>query len=340
MKIVEKFNDSSIMDSLKEHSPLIFTVIGVAGIGAGAFLTWKAARKHDQTINDIKNNIQEVKDQKPREASGKDGKVISYDESEGVTIKDYRKNLTIAYAKAGLTMAKLYGPALMVDILSLGLILNSYKTLSTNCTAALADATMANNMLSKYRKRVIDTLGEEADKEFRLGIKEKVIETPVTDENGEVKTDKNGNIKMKKEKVEVLDYDLDPSATYAMIFSRETSKNFEYDRELGRGDDTYNEMFLRRIEDVFNNKLHTKDGNHVWLSEICDEIGFEVENESWRYAGWYFDRKHPIGDNKIDLRIQPIYTKDGINTGAFLIDPNVDGNIMKYVFRNDRNRNA
>lgn len=340
MKVVDKINDSAFVNTMKEYSPLIFTVVGVAGIGAGAFLTWKAARKHDETIEEIKNDIRAVREQKPQEILGESGKVISYDETNGVSIKEYRKNLAIAYAKAGLTVTKLYGPALMVDILSVGLILNSYKTLSTNCAAALADATMANNMLSKYRKRVIDTLGEEADKEFRLGIKEKVIETPVTDENGEVKTDKNGNIKMKKEKVEVLDYDLDPSATYAMIFSRETSKNFEYDRELGRGDDEYNQMFLRRIECMFNDKLHTKDGNHVWLSEICDEIGFEIENESWRYAGWYFDRKHPIGDNNIDLRIQPIYTKDGANTGAFLIDPNVDGNIMKYVFHNDRKRNA
>ncbi|MFR7639439.1 DUF6353 family protein [uncultured Allobaculum sp.] len=81
------------------------------------------------------------------------------------------------------------------------------------------------------------------------------------------------------------------------------------------------EQWLKVKTSVLNNKLH-RDG-FLFLNTVYRELGFD-ETKAGQVVGWIDNKKDGGKDCYVDLR--PTEFGDG-----FLIDPNVDGEIIENV---------
>lgn len=307
-KVVMKTNNAA---------PTIAFCAGAVGSVASLYLMWRAARKHDDVICDAQDLIEEVHDKKPVEGE---------ENEEALPINQYRTELVKAYIKAGFKIGKLYAPVAIVEVGSIALMSLGYGGLSKRYTGTLAALTLVEHEYSAYRKRVIDALGEDADREFRFGLKKKEFEVPVLDENGNQKLDKNGKPKTKKVVKCTLNEDdelrLEGYSMYARIFDKEHCKQFD-----GGPDDMatsyYNRTFLIKAQEYFNMLLKFK--GTIFLNEVYDYLGYE-RTQAGQEVGWHYDPDYPTGDNKIEF-IPIEYYSEKYQAESIILDFNVDGEV-------------
>lgn len=331
--------DSGFVQSLQHSAPIIGTVAGIACIIGGSVLLWKASRKHDKVMKEIREDLDDIHAKKPELPEEGEDEPIEVEEDQ-YTMKDYRKDISTAYLRAAWKLTKLYGPAVAAEFLGILLVGGSFKETNDRYVASAASCAFVTKGFEAYRKNVRGTLGEEADREFYYGIKEKTMDVPVTDEEGKQKFDKEGNPKTRKEKVNVLEGKFNNDICYARMFGKDTSTQFEWDSETGRGNTVYNLKYINDICEKYN-KILQLDG-HVWLSDVYEDLGFEAnDDEEWiRYVGWTHRRHNEIGDNKIIFTTTPVYANDGSRILDYiLIDFNCDGDIRSFVFPKSKRLN-
>ena len=229
--------------------------------------------------------------------------------SEDALKKDQVK-LTI---KQVAKIVKLYAPSVIMEVTSIGVIFASNDIMrKRNASMAAAYATL-NSMYKRYRQNVIESYGEEVDKDMRFGVKhEKVTEI-----------DEDGN----KVKVDARIVDLDNTALAISDYSRFFQMGCKgFDASSGR----YNLLYLKGIQAMFNNKL-IADG-YVMLNDVYRELGFDTIPEGWS-IGWVYDEANPIGDNYIDFGLYEARNKNqrAVNDWepVILMDFNVDGNLYE-----------
>lgn len=300
-------------------APTIAFCVGAVGSVASLYLMWRTARKHDDVICDAQDLIEEVHDKKPVEGE---------ENEEALTITQYRAELVKAYIKAGFKIGKLYAPVAIVEAGSLALMSLGYGGLSKRYTGTLAALTLVEHEYSAYRKRVIDSLGEDADREFRFGLKKKEFEVPVLDENGNQKLDKNGKPKTKKIIEQVLENedDIEGYSMYARIFDKEHSKQFDGDYD-DMATSYYNRAFLFKAQEYFNMLL--KYRGTIFLNEVYRYLGYE-ETQAGQEVGWHYDPDHPTGDNKIEFVPIEFYSEK-YQTKSAILDFNVDGPVRAFL---------
>lgn len=287
------------------HSPEILVVAGVAGVVASAVIACKATTKLNDILEQTKNDVDKI-----HECVGRT------DLAEPYTEDDSKKDLTIVYVQTGVKLVKLYAPAVILGALSIASIVGSHYILKKRNVALAAAYATVDKGFKEYRKRVIEKIGDEAEKELRYGIKAKTIEETVTDEDGrEIKVEKN-----------VTETNLMPSP-YARIFD-ELNPNWERDSE-------YNLMYIRSVESNFNDKL--KSCGYVFLNEVYDALGFP-KTKTGQIVGWVYDPDNPEhdGDNYIDFGLYNLgrqKANDFVNGYEYsvILDFNVDGNIMNKI---------
>ena len=320
---------SNAVTNFERVKPGLGIIVGVIGIGVSTWLTWRAGRKHDELVEEIKNDIEEVHNDRPVEVVDADtGEPVNAVGPSGLTMKEYRKKLYKCYGKCIWKGAKLYGPPFLLWLASTGLILGGFHEEHNRFTGASATAAIAVNGLNNYRKNVIDVLGKEADEEFRFGIKDKKVEVPDLNKNGEQKLDKDGNPKTKVEHRRVMERDISEYSEYARIFDRYHSTEFEYDKKTGVANDAYNRKFLLDLEDYFNRMLRYRANHTVFLNEVYDALGYEL-TEAGQYVGWHYDKDCPEGDNRIEFTPIDIFDRNGME--SIILDFNVDGSVIKYL---------
>ncbi len=285
--------------TVKKHSPEILMVAGVIGTVAGAVMACKETLELENVLDECKQEKMELEEQY----------AMCEQYSEDALKKDQVK-LTI---KQAAKIVKLYAPSVIMEVTSIGVIFASNDIMrKRNASMAAAYATL-NSMYKRYRQNVIESYGEEVDKDMRFGVKhEKVTEI-----------DEDGN----KVKIDARIVDLDNTALAISDYSRFFQTGCKgFDASSGR----YNLLYLKGIQAMFNNKL-IADG-YVMLNDVYRELGFDTIPEGWS-IGWVYDEANPIGDNYIDFGLYEARNKNqrAVNDWepVILMDFNVDGNLYE-----------
>lgn len=285
--------------TVRKHSPEILMVAGVIGTVAGAVMACKETLELEDVLDECKQEKMELEEQY----------AMCEKYSEDALKKDQVK-LTIKHVAK---IVKLYAPSVIMEATSIGVIFASNDIMrKRNASMAAAYATL-NSMYKRYRQNVIESYGEEVDKDMRFGVKhEKVTEI-----------DEDGN----KVKIDARIVDLDNTALAISDYSRFFQMGCKgFDASSGR----YNLLYLKGIQAMFNNKL-IADG-YVMLNDIYRELGFDTIPEGWS-IGWVYDEANPIGDNYIDFGLYEARNKNqrAVNDWepVILMDFNVDGNLYE-----------
>lgn len=285
--------------TVRKHSPEILMVAGVIGTVAGAVMACKETLELEDVLDECKQEKMDLEEQY----------AMCEQYSEDALKKDQVK-LTI---KQVAKIVKLYAPSVIMEVTSIGVIFASNDIMrKRNASMAAAYATL-NSMYKRYRQNVIESYGEEVDKDMRFGVKhEKVTEI-----------DEDGN----KVKIDARIVDLDNTALAISDYSRFFQSGCKgFDASSGR----YNLLYLKGIQAMFNNKL-IADG-YVMLNDVYRELGFDTIPEGWS-IGWVYDESNPIGDNYIDFGLYEARNKNqrAVNDWepVILMDFNVDGNLYE-----------
>ena len=295
---------NKISFAMKKHSPEILVVAGVIGAVASAVLACRATTKISEILNDTKETVDAIHEAIDAKNAGED---IEYTE------EDKKKDLMITYVHTGVSLAKLYAPAVILGTLSITSILASNNIMRKRNVALAAAYATIDKGYKEYRGRVVERFGENVDKELRYGMKAKEVEEKVVDEKGKEKT--------VKKSVDVVE----PTAIsdYAQIF-RSNNPYWEDTPD-------YTEMFLRARQNWANDKLRAN--GHLTLNEVYTMLGFE-ETKAGMVVGWIYDPKNPVGDNYVDFGIHQVFIDDEKTNDvelAYALDFNVDGNIYEKM---------
>ena len=292
---------------ISKTSPEIFIGIGIGCMVASTIFACKATVKADSVIKDKNETLAKVK--AARNA------VLNEDEDykdftkEVYSDEDYRKDLFIVYSTAARGFIKLYWPAIVTGGLGVASILWGHNILSSRNVALAAAYETVKNGYSEYRKRVVDELGEDADKRFRYGVQKKDIEIEEEKEDGTVKT-------KTKKNADVLE-------GYS-----QNAKFFDSSSPYWEKSSEHNLYFLRERQQYANQLLQTR--GHLFLNEVFDMLGIPRTKQGavdlWRY-------KCKDGTTGfVDFGIYELYreaARDFVNgyENVILLDFNTNGTI-------------
>lgn len=165
LKVISK----SVCISMRKHSPEILTGIGIAGMVSTTVMAVRATPKALMLIEEEKRR-QNADIRETAKANG-ETEIVHIDKLSHVdTIK---------------TTWKCYIPAVITGTLSAACLIGA-SSVNLRRNAALATAyTLSESALKDYRDKVIETVGEEKEKEVRKAVaKEQIERNPV--ENNEV----------------------------------------------------------------------------------------------------------------------------------------------------------
>ncbi len=180
---------------LKQNSPKIMFVGGVAGAITSTVLACRATLKLSEALPDMRDNIRSV---------------------DGIENETERKRATtMVYAVNAGTVAKLYAPAVIVGTLSIGALTGAHVVLTRRNTALTAGFAALSKAYDEYRAHVREELGIDKEIDIYRGTKTEAIEL----EDGQKK--------------EITTANLSGMSPYARLFD-EGSRNFEKHPELNR----------------------------------------------------------------------------------------------------------
>lgn len=288
----------------KKHSPEIFIISGIVGGIAAAVMACKATTKAGKVIDKAKDDLDMIH-------AAIDGRVPA---KENYAEEESKKDITKVYVSTGLSLVKLYAPAVVLGGLSITAILYSNNILQKRNVALAAAYATVDSSFKDYRNRVIERFGDEVDKELKYNIKPLTVQEKTVDENGdEVVTEKTVKV-------------ADPGEhnMYTRIFDESScywSKTPDY-----------NQMFLIGRERYANDKLNAQ--GYLFLNDVLEMLDLPRTKEG-QMVGWVKDPK--IGrDDYIDFGI---FNANKKSNRAFIngyepsiwLDFNVQGNILDLM---------
>ena len=293
---------------LKKHSPEILVVAGVIGTVTSAVMACKATLKVNDVIDETKETIENIHCCADKGLKTADG--------EEYTQEVANKELTIVYIQTGWKFAKLYGPAVLLGVASIGCMVGSNQILRKRTIALGAAFTAMDRSFKEYRGRVIERFGKDLDRELRFNTKAKQIEETVVDENGKETT--------VTKTVEIVDPNVAHSI-YSVVFC-EGNTGWTKNAEL-------NKVFLLQQQNYANDKLRLN--GVLTLNEVYDMIG-APRTAYGQLAGWVYTEDSSVGDNFVDFGIFDINSEkkcDFINgiERSIILDFNCIGNILDYI---------
>lgn len=274
----------------KKYSPEILTGIGVVGTITSTVLASRATLHLETNVDFHKAEVDFIKDQL---------------HSGDISANEYQKGLVKIHLATATRLARLYGPAVTLGVASIGCLLGAHGIMKKRNVALAAAYKTVEQSFSEYRKRVVDELGEEKDRDFRF---------PSRDV--EVKNEETGETTTRKV---VSPEDV---SGYAKFFD-EFNSNWKNNAEM-------NLFFLKCKQSYLNDLLQAR--GHVFLNEVYDELGMERTKQG-AVVGWVIGKD---GDNYIDFgmynseREMARHFING-NEASILLDFNVDGVILDKI---------
>ncbi len=293
---------SKVGFQIKKSSPEILIVAGVIGTVASAVMACRATTKVSKIMEESRENIETIH------------KCMENPEmKEKYTEDDSKKDLAIVYAQTGVKLAKLYGPAVILGVVSLTSIVASNGILRKRNAALAAAYATIDRSYKEYRNRVVERFGKDIDHELRYNIKAKEIEETVVDDKG----------KEKKAKKTVNTVMPDGASDYAKYF---TNANPYWENS-----EEYVEMFFRAQQNYANDLLRAK--GYITLNQVYDMLGMKT-NKAGMVVGWVYNPENAVGDNYVEFDVKPVYLQRENGEGldlAYAVDFNVDGNIFEMM---------
>lgn len=281
----------------QKGSPTILFAVGVVGVVATAVAASRATMHLSDTLEEARRDLELAEKTLVSET-------VEYTEME------YRKDVTVIYAKAAGQVVRLYGPSILIGVCSVAALTGSHRILVRRNLALTAAYSALDRGFREYRARVREVYGNDIDRYLRHGVERYEIETK--DEAGIGKTDY-----ALRAPVVPNDYSI-----YARFFDplcREWSPIPEYNR-----------IFLHGRQNQANDLLTSR--GHVFLNEVYDSLGIE-RAPFGQVVGWL---KNGDGDGFIDFGIfygERDKVRDFVNgrEGSILLDFNVDGVIYDKI---------
>lgn len=289
---------------LQKASPRVMFIGGVAAGLTGTFLACRATLK----LSDVLSEAENVKEKAELlhveyELGEGAGAIDGYDD------KKYAKDLTVIKVKTALNVVKLYAPAVGLMTLSVGMLTGSHFTLTKRNASLTAAYAGMDQAFTKYRDRVVENLGADADRDFRYGTQD--VEEKVKGDDGKMKTVTHKRVSG------------EGASMYAKFFS-EGNPNWQRDPE-------YNRIFLKAQQSYANDMLIAR--GHVLLNDVYDALGIP-RTSAGAVVGWVLSKG---GDNFVDFGVFDHVTNshviDFVNGDAdgVLLDFNVDGIVYDKI---------
>jgi hypothetical protein len=256
------------LGNLGTNHPSAFFAFGVAGMIGSTVLACRATLKLERTLDEL----------------GED---------------------EVPMIPAGIAVAKLYAPAVIIGVASVTMLTKSHSVLTKRNAALSAAYTALDNGFRDYRARVVEKYGKDEDDRLRYGF--------------EVEKSKEGTKTVKVERVNP-----ETGASIYAVFFDEFNPNWSKDPEI-------NKLFLRSQQNYLNDLLHAR--GHLFLNEVYDSLGFD-HSQAGAVVGWILS---PDGDNYVDLGVfngnDPDRVRDFVNgrESSVLLDFNVDGLIYDKI---------
>ena len=295
---------------LKKNAPTIATGAGVAGMIVTTVWSCKQTLKIEKITIEF--------DEKEKELDEKIEQVLEKEKNgelpaERYTQQDISNDKRILKGKKYWEIAKLYIAPGALGAVSLGLICWGHSSLLKDKAALTGAFTGLTEAFKAYRKRVVEDIGPEKDREYFTGMKteERVLTNPET-----------GETVIEKVQVPVGD----SLSIYAKEFN-EFNVNFNHKSHM------QNLYFLKRAECMFNDRL--KSRGFITLNEVLDYLRLPWTYEG-QHVGWVYGQN---GDDFISFGIEE-WIKEMNNADAWYyndsprtirLDFNVDGDI-DYIF--------
>ena len=275
---------------IKKHSPEILTGVGIAGLVGTAVLASKATLKLETVVDDVNAGLEMIQ------------RTLN-DKPEQYSEKDALHDKTVVYTKGAVAVGKLYAPTVSMGMASIGCILAAHGIMKKRNAALAAAYKATEEAFTRYKNRVLEELGEDQEREIRLGIREE----EVVGEDGKKTVTKTINP--------------NDGSIYARFFD-ETCEPWRKDAE-------YNLMFLKCQQNMANDLLHTR--GHLFLNEVYDMLGIP-RSKAGQVVGWVVDN----GDSYVDFNIYAFESEEArafVNgeERSILLDFNVDGNIFDLI---------
>lgn len=288
---------------LKYKSPDILLAAGIGAIVGGCVLACKETHDGlDEVMVSVTHNRE---------------KISLKENDDDYSDKDRRRDITKHYITAGLQFAKLYGPSATIIGLGITAIVGSHGMLNKR-NAMLAGAyESVKTGFDIYRKRVVDELGDEADKRFRYGLIEDDVKENVKDKDGNEHT-----ITTKKDT-----FDPTELSQWCRYYGPTTTPEFYINSP------SLNLTTLKSREAYFNGLLHRR--GFVFLNEVYDALGFPMIPEG-QDIGW-LDNGGDADTKYIDFGITEARNREAVNccdpdgVNEYLLDFNVDGPIQNLI---------
>lgn len=284
----------------KRHAPLILFGIGVVGVVAASVMACRATLKIESVLDDADAKIAEAKTLHKIEEGDRNNEA-------------YNKAVAKIYFKAGLKIAGMYAPAVLLTAVSIGALTGSHVMLTNRYANAAAAYTALDKGFRAYRSRVVEKLGADQDLEFRHGFEEIEIVEEAADGSGPiVKTIRRA-----------------PQGKPSIY-----AEWFEEGSRMWKDENALNYVFLKSQQEHWNWKLQ-HDG-YVILNDVYYALG--IPRRDFGYVvGWTKDaHEKGTGDGYIDFGVFDAKTEgakafmNGWNKSV-LIDPNVDGDILAKI---------
>lgn len=293
------------LNHVKKYAPEILTGVGVIGTVGTVVLASRATLKASDVLQEFRGNKEDLEELKGiANGSGRLGE-------REYGVDDYKRDLVAVYTHFGVSVAKLYAPAALLGVFSVGCLIGSNHILRGRNVALAAAYKALDSDFSKYRNRVIQLFGDDADEKVRE-VNHEVV--------GKV-LDPDGN------EIDIFQSDASNLSPYAKFFD-ESSPNWD-------GYPNRNLMFLRQTEQYFNDRLRIH--GHVFLNEVYDALGLP-RTPAGQVVGWLKDTES--GDGYIDFGLYERGTgeivakrRDFVNgyEKSVLLDFNVDGIIYELI---------
>lgn len=289
--IVRSINRGALV--VKKHSPEILLGLGLTGVVVAAVMAAKATLKAPAIVEGVKENLKTI-------------------DAGDAAPEEKQQAVGLTYVYAGLDFAKLYGPSVGIGVLSIASILSSHGIMKRREVGLIAGYNLLAEGFAAYRKRVVEELGPDVDRNYRLGIYESSTNEKVTNEDGTVT----------KQKAKVMTVKDKTTSGFAKFFD-------EYSTQWQKSAET-NLYFLRLQQNHANDMLRAR--GHVFLNEVYDMLGLPRTKEGSIY-GWVMNGD---GTTVIDFGIYNIENPAGrafVNgyEKAILLDFNVTGIIWDLI---------
>ncbi len=283
----------------QKHSPIILFGVGVVGVVTTVVLASKATLKLDEVLNEAENKKRQIED-------------AIETRSNDYTKDDAEKDGVFVKTQTALKIAKLYAPAFIVGTATIAAFTGQHVILSRRYVGISAAYAAVDQSFREYRKRVVNELGPEKDREFRAGSVH-VEQAVDTDDGVAVKT------------VKTIPDNPNGYSGYARVFAQDTTRHWKPKHAMPN----WNSMFVGQQQNYANELLKAK--GHVSLNDVYDMLGFERTKAGYM-VGWVKD--NPNGDGYIDFGILDSF--DGMQfvngqTDSIWLDFNVDGIILDLI---------